>query len=240
MSHRKSYSEVERNKKIWKKNVIDFKNSMMVRGPIPLVQTPLMDRTRMPLKRDIICRFSHMAPDIKGRKDRLKKISKEVQLLWTKQLNFPIISDQAVSAKLEKVFDGCTRRGDYGRLDDVFDVTKLDGEWLNAEDKELYKVQLESRGQVGYSSRKCADIKTIHPSKRLKASTPASMSAPSFDAVQETDTESEPGQNQIQNLVTGTKISTSKAARSCQRKESTSPHHPNQQYTRHFSGEQPR
>lgn len=189
MSHRKSYSEVERNKKIWKKNVIDFKKSTMVRGPIPLVQTPLMDRTRMPLKRDIIGRFKHMAPDIKGRKDRLKKISKEVKLLWTEQLNFPIISDQAVSAKLEKVvqvFDECTRRGDYGCLDDVFDVTKLDGEWLNAEDKELYKVQQESRGQVGYSTRKCADIKTIHPSKRLKASTPASMSAPSFDAVQET------------------------------------------------------
>ena len=87
----------------------------MVRGPIPLAQTLVMDRTRMPLKKDIIGRFKHMAPDIKSRKDRLKKISKEVKLLWTKQLNFPIISDQAVSAKLEKVvqaFDECTRRGD--------------------------------------------------------------------------------------------------------------------------------
>ena len=62
-----------------------------------------------------------------------------------------------------QVFDECTRRGDYGCLDDIYDVTKLDGEWLN-EDKELYKVQQESRGQVGYSTRKCADIKTIHPS----------------------------------------------------------------------------
>jgi len=38
-----------------------------------------------------------------------------VKLLWTEQLNFPIISDQAVSAKLEKVvqaFDECTRRGE--------------------------------------------------------------------------------------------------------------------------------
>jgi len=101
MSSRKSYSEVERNKKIWKKNLIDFKKSTMVRGPIPLAQTLVMDRTRMPLRKDIIGRFKHMAPDIKSRKDRLKKISKEVKLLWTKQLNFPIIFDQAVSAKLE-------------------------------------------------------------------------------------------------------------------------------------------
>ena len=94
--------------------------------------------------------------------------------------------------KVVQVFDECTRPGDYGCLDDVFDVTNLDGEWLNAEDKELYKVQQKSRRQVGCSTRKCANIKTIHPSKRLKASTPASMSAPSFDAVHETDTESEP------------------------------------------------
>ena len=120
--------------------MIDFKKSTMVRGPIPLAQTPLMDRTRMLLKKDIIGRFKHMAPDIQSREDRLKKISKEVKLLWTEQLNFPIVSDQAVGAKLEKVvqvFDEYTRRGDYGCLDDVFDVTKLDGEWLNAEDKEL-------------------------------------------------------------------------------------------------------
>jgi len=90
ISHRKSYSDVERNKKIWKNNVIDFKKSTMVRGPIPLAQTPLMDRTRMPLKKDVIGRFEHMAPDNKSRKDRLKKLSKEVKLLWTEQLNFLI------------------------------------------------------------------------------------------------------------------------------------------------------
>jgi len=128
--------------------------------------------------------------------------------------------------------------GRYGCLDDVFDVTKLDGEWLNAEDKELYKVQQEIRELVSCSTRKCANIKTIHPSKRLKAHTPASMSAPSFDAVQETDTESEPEDFKdksyqphgdhpstrkhhktviAMNLVTGTKISSSKAAKVCQK-----------------------
>ena len=117
-------------------------------------------------------------------------------------------------------------------MDDVFDVTKLDGEWLNAEDKELYKVQQESRGKWATPLENVPT--TIHPSKRLKASTPASMSAPSFDAVQETDTESHPEDlkdksNQphgahsstrkhhktviAMNLVTGTKISTSKAAK---------------------------
>jgi len=131
------------------------------------------------------------------------------------------------------MFDEWTRRGDYGCLDNVFD--KVGWEWLNAEDTELYKVQQESRGQVGYSTRKYADLKTIHPSK---SSTPASMSAHSFDAVQGSDTESEPedlrdksyqpddahsstGKHHktviAMNLVTGTKISTSKAAKICQK-----------------------
>ena len=81
-------------------------------------------------------------------------------------------------------------------------------------------------------------MKTIHPSKRLKASTPANMSALSSDTVQESDTESEPEDlkdksNQpddahsserkhqktviATNLVTGTNISTSKAAKICKK-----------------------
>ena len=56
----------------------------------------------MPGKRDIIGSFKHMASDIKCRKDELEKFSEEVKLLWTEQLNFTIVSDQAVSRKLCK------------------------------------------------------------------------------------------------------------------------------------------
>lgn len=76
-----------------------------------------------------------------------------------------------------QVFDECTKRGDYRRLDDVFDVTNLDVERSNSED--LYKAQQKNRGQVAYSTSECADMKTIHPSKRLKTSSPATMSASS-------------------------------------------------------------
>ena len=120
----------------------------------------------------------------------------------------------------------------------MFDATKLDGKWLSAEDKHLYKLQLESGRQVGYSTGKCADIQTIHPSKRMKASTSASTSAPSYVAPQGTDTESEPEDSRDEsyqpedahfslrqhhrtaiatNLVTGTNVSTSKAAKICRK-----------------------
>ena len=55
---------------------------------IPLAQTPLMDRRKMPLQKDVIGHFKHMAPDIKSRKDRLKKISRgEAFVDWTTELS---------------------------------------------------------------------------------------------------------------------------------------------------------
>ena len=65
-------------------------------------------------------------------------------VVLTEQLNFPIISDEAVSAQLEnvlQVFGGCYRlegEGCSGLTDGVYDVKKLDEECLNGEDKELY------------------------------------------------------------------------------------------------------
>ena len=44
-----------------------------------------------------------------------------------------------------------------------------------------YAIHQEKRGQVGYSIIKLADTKMIHPSKRHKACSSASMSAPSSD-----------------------------------------------------------
>ena len=70
---------------------------------MPLIQTPLMNKARVRLVRDIFRCFRQMAPDSKGRKSRLKKISMEKQRLWTEQLNLPITAYQTASAKLEKV-----------------------------------------------------------------------------------------------------------------------------------------
>ena len=44
----------------------------MVRGPMQLMQTPLMDRTRIPLTRDLIGHFKHVAPDSEGWKENFQ------------------------------------------------------------------------------------------------------------------------------------------------------------------------
>ena len=55
-------------------------------------------------------------------------------------------------------------------MNEVFDTRKKDGEWLCSEDKRLYNLQVESKGQVRYTTGKAASSKTIHPSKRRKMS----------------------------------------------------------------------
>ena len=51
-------------------------------------------------------------------------------------------------------------------LKGLFDITKVDGNWLCLEDKKLYTTQIQTSGRVGYSTRKEADLNSIHPSKR--------------------------------------------------------------------------
>ena len=48
-------------------------------------------------------------------------------------------------------------------------MTKIKGEWLCKEDENLYKLQIESKGHVGYSTGKPASANAIHPSKRKRA-----------------------------------------------------------------------
>ena len=55
-------------------------------------------------------------------------------------------------------------------FESIFNITEADGTWLNAEDKDLYNVQVESSSRTGYSTRQESDISTTHPSKRLKSS----------------------------------------------------------------------
>ncbi|ESN97309.1 hypothetical protein HELRODRAFT_178094 [Helobdella robusta] len=48
----------------------------------------------------------------------------------------------------------------------LFDVTNKTGQWLCAEDKKFYQIQIQSRGKTGYATTKNASQSTIHPSKR--------------------------------------------------------------------------
>ena len=48
-------------------------------------------------------------------------------------------------------------------------MTKMKGEWLCKEDENIYKLQTENKGHVGYSTGKPASANTIHPSERKRA-----------------------------------------------------------------------
>ena len=173
MSHKKSFADIEKNKETWTKNLVKFQQSHKRRGIAPSEETSLEEKCRIPLKTQIVGRYHVLGTQVKGRKERLAQICKEVTKLWENKLNFPHVSNQVIVTKLDKVlktYDECVKRGKYDALNEVFDITKVNDQWLSTEDKELYHLQVESKGQVGYSTGQLASKKTIHPSKRRKVS----------------------------------------------------------------------
>ena len=125
----------------------------------------------MLLKSHVMRRFSFFQSTAKERKERVSRIAVKLKALWNMKLNFPHVSDQAIRAKLEKLlleFDYCRKMHDFESLNELFDVTKVKGEWLFKKDKNLYKRQIQSKDLVGYSIDKRASAQTIHPSRRRK------------------------------------------------------------------------
>ena len=88
-------------------------------------------------------------------------------------MNFPHVSDQAICAKLAKLlkdYKRCKKKQNFDSLNELFDMTKImKGERLCKEDENLYELQIESKGHIGYSTGKPASANTIHPSKRKNA-----------------------------------------------------------------------
>lgn len=246
MSHNKGYSTVLKNKDIWTKNLVRFQESHRRRS-VPSQESSLDEKSRMPVLMQIIGRYQFLGAEIKGRKERIVIISKEVTKLWKNKLNIPHVSDQVVQSKLEKVlktYDECVRRGKYDAMNELFDITKVNGQWLTTEDKQLYQLQVKSKGKVGYSTGQVASQETIHPSKRRKlpAESLSVSTSASYDLVASgSGTESEESEKDITyedsesdedessrlatrkhnksklavNLVTSTRVSTSKAAKIC-------------------------
>lgn len=171
MSFKNSYSSTEKNKKIWAKNLVQFQAPSR-RGNVAIYEAPLSERSRMPLKNHVIGRFKFLESTAKERRKRIGLIAVEIKALWRKTLNFPHVSDQAICAKLEnllKSYDRCRKKQNFDSLNELFDVTKVKGEWMRKEDEDLYKLQIEGKGRVGYSTGKLASSKAIYPSKRKKA-----------------------------------------------------------------------
>ena len=148
---------------MWTQNL---KSNTKRRPNIPQVKQDMSDKLcKMPSNRDIVGRFLGLFDELKGRHDRLTKISEELMNLWQK-FNFPVLSKQQVSANVDKVitsFEKHRKRPNAvfeENLAHLFDITKPDGNWLCSEDKQLYKVQIESDGRVGYTSMIVAPMST--------------------------------------------------------------------------------
>ena len=47
-----------------------------------------------------------------------------------------------------------SKRSTYEVLNEVFDITLLNGNWLSSEDKEFCYLQVDNKGAMGYSSSK--------------------------------------------------------------------------------------
>ncbi len=74
-----------------------------------------------------------MAKNVKNRKERSRNIAKDLIELWN-NFNFSHLSKQVIAKKVDDVlrkYDECVRRSNYDCLDKLFDMTKLNGAWLN-------------------------------------------------------------------------------------------------------------
>jgi hypothetical protein len=238
MPHKLSGVAVEKNKAIWSTNLVRYQETHAKRRSIQTEELPISEKTRMPLKTHIMGRFQFLGIQVKGRKQRIAEICKEVTQLWENKLNFPHVSDQVIRTKIEKtlkIYDECVRRGNYDALNELFDITKVDGLWLSAEDKKLYLLQVNSKGKIGYATNKAASQNTIHPSKRRKthteSTTPFKSASPynvsasdsgSMDCEPEDESCTTPPKRKhnksrvATNLVTSAGVSTRKAAIICQ------------------------
>ena len=49
-----------------------------------------------------------------------------------------------------KAYDECIRRGKCDALNELFDITKVNGLWLSLEDRRLYYLQVVSNEEFGY------------------------------------------------------------------------------------------
>ena len=235
MSYKRSAYASVKNKTVHTRNLSQFQDSLRMRRPIVMETSPLEERNRMPLKSHLVGRYLYLGSEMKGRKNRISLISKEVLNLWANKLNFPNVSHQQVQAKVMDTYDHCTRAGKYEKLNELFDITKVNGDWLSSEDKQLYSLQMETKGEKGYSRSLFERPETVHPRKRRKLSVPEpSTSAPDYPDLSSSETDSEPTSSDedfdivntrnrkhhttklATHLVTATKVSTNKAAEICQ------------------------
>lgn len=151
--------------------ILNMTDKIKRRVEIPLRVVILNEMCKIPLNKDIVGRYLALHQQINNRKRRILVIADELKCLW-KKFNFPVLSEQTVIYKINQLVDLYVnyrkRKNDQfqTKLQYIYDITKLDGIWLSMEDKNFYQKQIESQGELGYTTAKVAPISSIHPSKR--------------------------------------------------------------------------
>ena len=57
---------------------------------------------------------------------------------------------------LFEMYEKCRKKKEYEFLNEVFDITLLNGNWLSSEDKAFRYLQVDNKGAMGYSTGKIA------------------------------------------------------------------------------------
>jgi len=81
MSHKGSATTVQKNKDIWTANLVQYQQSHKRRRIVPVEESSIEEKCRMPHQIQIIDDTSlwEQTANIKGRKERIVEISKEVK-----------------------------------------------------------------------------------------------------------------------------------------------------------------
>ena len=134
--------------------------------------------------------------NLKRKKTWIQLIYDKLFQLW-KKFNFPTLSRQAITARLDKLISNYRN---YQRkasktfekdMQKVLDITNAGREWLCQEDKDLYYMQIQSDGRVGYTTQKLAPTSSIHPSKKRKTPKPNDFPSTSIQRANNFSSESE-------------------------------------------------
>ena len=173
-----------KNKKTWTTNLMQFQYGKTSRRHTTV--ECLSQMSKIPKEQHILDRYKTLASGVKNKKKRTQILACEVRQLW-KNLTLPIQQGKStVERKIENVIKqykrNSRRPGNYD-FTKLFNVTDEKGEWLCQEDREFYKLQMSTKGKVGYCSRKEGN-KAIHPRKKKsfkRKVTEASVTEEIFD-----------------------------------------------------------
>ena len=174
MAFKRSSTDINKNSRLWTNSLVRFEKAIQLRKSIPCIEASLENYYKIPLKSAIIGRYHYLAKNTKCRKNRFKMITEELESLWIRKLNFPVIKLKSVVRRVENLIsehNTFIRRP--GQKDEkvtfggIFDITYTNGEWLSGEDKQLYEKQVLSGRKVGYTTTTCIPV---HPCKTIKSS----------------------------------------------------------------------